>query len=60
MIDFLERTREFVADVVAPNAARWEAERAYPRDAFKAAGEAGLCGLLVDPALGDPNPPEFI
>jgi alkylation response protein AidB-like acyl-CoA dehydrogenase len=52
VIDFLERAREFVADVVAPNAARWEAERAYPRDAFKAAGEAGLCGLLVDPALG--------
>ena len=33
-------------------ATRWEAERACPRDAFAAAGEAGLCGLLVDPALG--------
>ncbi len=44
--------REFAAEVMAPNAAAWERERRYPREAFAAAGKAGLCALLVDPSKG--------
>jgi alkylation response protein AidB-like acyl-CoA dehydrogenase len=48
----LETARQFAADVVAPSAAAWEAERRYPREALTAACEAGLGGLLVPTELG--------
>ena len=37
----------FARDVIAPNAAGWERDRALPRDYFIEAAGAGLCGLLV-------------
>ncbi len=48
----LETARQFAADVVAPSAAAWEAERRYSREALTAACDAGLGGLLVPKALG--------
>ena len=44
--------KRFAAEVVAPNAAVWEAERSYPREALAAACEAGLGGLRVPRELG--------
>jgi alkylation response protein AidB-like acyl-CoA dehydrogenase len=48
----IEAARTFAAEVVAPNAAAWEQQRRYPREAFAAAAKAGLCGLLVAPEHG--------
>ncbi len=48
----IARARDFAAEVMAPQAAAWEGERRYPREAFKMAGDAGLCGLLVEPDRG--------
>lgn len=44
--------REFGERVVAPDAARWEAERLHPREAIQAAADAGLKGLFVPEPLG--------
>jgi len=48
----IETAQQFASDVVAPNAASWEAERRLPREALVAACEAGLGGLLVPKELG--------
>lgn len=48
----IESVREFARDVVAPNAARWEEARTFPRDTFTQAADAGLAGLLVPRELG--------
>ena len=39
--------RDFAAEVVAPSADGWEAERCQPVEAIRAAAAAGLAGLLV-------------
>ena len=44
--------RNFAQACIEPVSARWERERRLPREAFTAAAEQGLCGLLVPPALG--------
>ena len=48
----VDQARAFAADVVAPNAAQWEASRTVPRDALGQAAAAGLCGLIVPVELG--------
>lgn len=48
----LDEARRFGLDYVAPNAADWEADRRLPVEAFAAAAEAGLCGLLVPAEAG--------
>lgn len=48
----IERAAAFARASVADQAARWEAERAMPLDVIRAAGEAGLCGLIVPRGLG--------
>ncbi|MEZ5261629.1 MAG: acyl-CoA dehydrogenase family protein [Acidimicrobiales bacterium] len=52
MHDPIDIARSFARDVVAPNAATWELERALPRQAVRDACEAGLGGLLVPTGLG--------
>lgn len=42
----------FARDSVAPNAARWEADRRFPRETFEQAAKLGLTSLLVPPDLG--------
>ncbi len=48
----VKRARAFACDVVAPNAAQWEASRTVPRAALAQAAAAGLCGLIVPVELG--------
>jgi alkylation response protein AidB-like acyl-CoA dehydrogenase len=48
----VEVARAFAREVIAPNAARWEEERRYPREAVKAAAARGLCGLVVPEETG--------
>ncbi len=50
--DMVARAAAFAADVVAPNAAGWEARRTVPRAALGEAAAAGLCGLIVPTELG--------
>ena len=48
----LEQAREFSRREVAPNAARWERERVYPRDTLRAAAAIGLTRIEVPAQLG--------
>jgi alkylation response protein AidB-like acyl-CoA dehydrogenase len=41
-----------VREVVAPGVATWERDARFPRDAARAAGAAGLCGLFAPAAYG--------
>ena len=50
--DVVDRARRFAADTIAPNAALWERQRHLPREVLAAAGEMGLCRLLVPADLG--------
>ncbi len=49
---YIETARRFAAEAVAPRAAAWERDRRAPREAFEAAADAGLMGLLVPEDLG--------
>ncbi len=48
----LQLAREFSRCEVAPNAARWEHERAYPRETLRAAAALGLTRIQIPAALG--------
>ena len=43
---------DFAANVIAPNAARWELERTMPDNGIRPAAKAGLTGMLLDESLG--------
>jgi len=43
----VERAITWATEIVAPMAERWETDRRFAAEAFAAAGEAGLTGLLV-------------
>ncbi len=42
-----EMARRFAEEQLAPNAARWDREHAFPHDALKAMGELGFMGMTV-------------
>ena len=48
----LEAAREFSRREVGPNAARWERERAYPRETIRAAAGLGLTRIQIPVELG--------
>lgn len=48
----VEQATRFAATVVAPNAGAWERERTFPREAFVAAADAGLCRLIIPADMG--------
>lgn len=48
----LETAREFSRREVAPNAARWERERIYPRETIRAAATLGLTRIQIPVSLG--------
>ena len=49
---FREAAREFAQAELAPQAAHWDANCIFPRDAIAQAGELGFCGLYVDEGAG--------
>lgn len=51
-LEFLERTREFIAREIAPHAAEWEEKEELPRELFTKAGRAGLMGMVAPRAVG--------
>ena len=48
----LDQARAFSHREVAPNAARWERERVYPRETIRAAAALGLTRIQIPAALG--------
>jgi len=44
--------REFARDALAPNAACWDREHRFPREALRALGELGALGIVVPEAFG--------
>ena len=49
---FQATARAFAAERMAPNAARWDAERHFPTEELRAAAALGFAGLYVDEADG--------
>ncbi len=49
---FAESARGFAKDVLAPNAAKWDAEHIFPKDALKQAGQLGFMGIYTPEAVG--------
>ena len=47
-----DAARGFGAREFAPHAARWDAERTFPKDVIRKAGELGMCALYVPMSLG--------
>jgi len=44
--------REFARDELAPNAAAWDRDHTFPRDALRALGALGVLGIVVPDAWG--------
>jgi len=44
--------RDFARDALAPNAACWDREHRFPREALRALGELGALGIVVPEAFG--------
>lgn len=44
--------RSFAREQLAPNAAKWDKEKTFPRDALRALGELGVCGAVVPEQWG--------
>ncbi|MCP3099430.1 acyl-CoA dehydrogenase family protein [Myxococcus sp. K15C18031901] len=49
---FRDTAREFAAQELAPNAARWDAEGLFPREVLTRAGQLGFCGMYADERHG--------
>jgi len=47
-----ETAREFARERLAPNAARWDADATFPREALAAMGRLGLLGITVPERWG--------
>jgi len=50
-----DMARRFATEVLAPNAAAWDRDRTFPRDAVRQMGELGLMGMLVPPEFDGPG-----
>ena len=49
---FVDSARAFSEGVLAPNAAKWDAESFFPKDALRQAGELGFMGMYTPEAAG--------
>ncbi|WP_345797932.1 acyl-CoA dehydrogenase family protein [Castellaniella sp. MT123] len=49
---FALAAREFAQGELAPNAARWDEEHIFPREAFTKAGELGFCAMYAPESIG--------
>ncbi|MFO7552724.1 MAG: acyl-CoA dehydrogenase family protein [Haliea sp.] len=49
---FIDSARAFSDDVLAPNAARWDEEAFFPKDALRQAGELGFMGMYTPERAG--------
>jgi alkylation response protein AidB-like acyl-CoA dehydrogenase len=56
---FRDMARSFIAKEITPHWAQWEQERMVSRDAWLAAGRAGLLGIAVDEQYGGGGNPDY-
>ncbi len=49
---FADTARAFALSEFAPNAAQWDKDAFFPRDAISKAGELGFCGLYAPESIG--------
>lgn len=49
---FAQAARDYAEGELAPNAARWDAESIFPKEAFARAGELGFCAIYASPEIG--------
>lgn len=49
---FCESAKAFSNAILAPNAAKWDSEHIFPKDALAAAGELGFMGMYTPEAAG--------
>ena len=49
---FAQAARDYAQGELAPNAARWDEEGIFPREAFARAGEMGFCGMYAAEDIG--------
>ncbi|MFT5032802.1 MAG: alkylation response protein AidB-like acyl-CoA dehydrogenase [Bermanella sp.] len=49
---FQETARQFARELMAPQAAKWDAEQIFPKDVLKQAGELGFMALYTPEAEG--------
>jgi alkylation response protein AidB-like acyl-CoA dehydrogenase len=49
---FAQAARDFAIGELEPNAARWDAEQIFPREAFARAGEMGFCAIYAPESIG--------
>lgn len=49
---FAESARAFADGALAPNAAQWDAEHIFPKEALRAAGELGFMGIYTPESAG--------
>lgn len=49
---FQEMARKFAAEELAPNAARWDEEKIFPRDVLKKAADLGFAGIYISEDQG--------
>jgi alkylation response protein AidB-like acyl-CoA dehydrogenase len=49
---FADSARAFAQGVLAPNAAHWDAQSIFPKDALRQAGELGFMGMYTPEAAG--------
>ena len=56
---FRDMARAFIAKEIMPHWAQWEQDRMVSRDAWLAAGRAGLLGMAVDEEYGGGGNPDY-
>ena len=49
---YASSARQFADGVFKPNAARWDAEHIFPKDALRQAGELGFMGMYTPEEAG--------
>ena len=49
---FIESARAFAEGALAPNAAKWDEESIFPKEALQQAGELGFMGMYTPEAAG--------
>ncbi|WP_372749859.1 acyl-CoA dehydrogenase family protein, partial [Litorivivens sp.] len=49
---FQDTARQFAQDVMAPDAAQWDATQFFPKDVLRQAGELGFMGLYTPESEG--------
>ena len=51
-LTYVNLAQQISTNVLAPHAAKWDAQSIFPKATLRQAGELGFCGLYSDPEIG--------